>query len=185
MLPAIAAAVLPVVFGFHLGEPVSLPECDRVTDRHPPAHGAKSPYSIITDFPCQMMPAPGEWFGRILFPGNKVPELAGSYMMVTAIDNGRLEAIYTSTMRYDLADTILARLTQKFGRPTESGTERVMVRAISIASPWARWARPGYTVEYHAIGGRLEHGALAIETDRARAAAQARLAAGNAGRIPL
>lgn len=184
MGPIIAAA-LPLVFGVQLGEPVSLPECARVADRHPSAHGLPPPYVTTTSFPCQMVPLPGQSSGAILFPSDKAPELAGGYMMVTTIADGRLEGLYVSMMGYKLADAILAQLTEKFGAPTQSGTESVTIFTMSIAAPWALWSKPGYSVEYHAIGGRLDRGALAIETDRARAALAARRAAVNRGRTPL
>jgi hypothetical protein len=182
---AAAAPALPVVFGMQLGAPIDLPECARAPEKYP-TPGQPSPYRTDQVRTCEMLPPPlTPTKGGVWFDPAKIPEIVAGNIVGVTIEDGRLEAITAMTLGDSNAPAIVDKLTAKFGAPTNTSTETVIVSRVPLTGQRIVWVRPGFVVEYDTASTELNRGHLTIETARAHQERVAREARRDAERTPL
>lgn len=160
-----ASDPLPVVFGIQLGAPVTLPECKRMALKYPHADGSPAPYETVQSATCQHMPSnDAPETGAVVFTQEQMPSIVYEKLMMTMIIDGRVQGLYAATLGVRNSDVVVSQLTSKFGTPSSSGDEKVVLDGISVPGKIFEWDRPGYTVVYRTVLYSVDYGDLIIET---------------------
>jgi hypothetical protein len=180
LLSLAQAEPLPTVFGFQLGAPIVLPECER---------GTSGRYSMDQSQTCERKPGESPKrpnSGFIDFLPSKMPTIVGFNWVTTTVIDGKLEALSAQTLKYTVAEGVIDELTRKFGTPTSRENETVDVDSVPFPSIHVTWDRPGYSVDYHSVNDRnIKYGILRVETNKARALREQQDAAQTENRTPL
>lgn len=173
------APALPTVFGQPLGAPVSYPECHYTFATFDPS------IHLYEAGPADVCFKNIVGNIEVVFPISRIPAMLSIDVAFLQIIDGRVEGISTATTGDNFARSVIAQLSEKFGKPTTVHPDRVVLHAIPLTETTAIWDRGAYVVEYNSISGDLEHGVLNVRTTKAIAADRAKDAARAAQKVAL
>jgi hypothetical protein len=153
------------VFGIPLGQDLSLPECAK----------ASYGYRIGTNQTCverlferekQTGPILTETV-RIRFPIAESPAIVSGGVLIGRVIDGKLEGIGFNTMGTQNADTVLARLREKYGEPKVFQPRVVKNRlGASFDAFDAAWSGQNIEVRFQSVSGSLDSGLVNIDTKK-------------------
>lgn len=159
------------VFGFRLGEKLSLPEC---------AHLKKSTLYLGNDSsPCferLLLPSDkAKWSApvadetvQIRFPFGRQPSLISGLEIVGQVIAGNLEGLGFNTSGLSAQDRTLAALKDKYGEPAKLLTEtKVNALGARFDSMVATWGFENLTVVFQGTTDRIDSGLVNIDTGKA------------------
>jgi hypothetical protein len=163
------------VFGIHLGEKLSIPECKRA--KYPVGN---SPYDLVNtsavrcfwrDDAGTVKPnAPVVTAGvTILFPTKDQPEIIVPIDHIGGqVVDDNLEYVTIPTCGLDCQDAALAMLKEKYGEPSSLTEENKENRFGAVfTSHFAEWSQfTNLTVVFHGTRGRTDEGIIYIMTDK-------------------
>lgn len=170
------------VFGMHLGEKLSLPECKRL--KQPPSQ----PLSGYEDYPVgypsmhcfersdaatTKPDAPlGTTTVSVFFPVGEEPQIGGFGVLFISgwVIEGNLETVDIRTFGVDCQDGALAQLKEKYGEPSSLREENKQNRMGAVFTAHvADWQFTNLTVSFHGIDEELNEGHILIMTNKGRA----------------
>jgi len=156
------------VFGLHLGEKLSLPEC---------THLKKSTLYLENDGVVCFERSIAAWekskwsspvFDEtvmILFPFGRKPALASKYKIVGQVVEGNLESIGFNTSGITAQEQTLEGLTAKYGDPTKTVNEtKQNAFGARFDSHVAVWEFDNLTVIFQGTTDRIDSGLVNIDT---------------------
>lgn len=159
------------VFGFVLGKPLSLPECQfkmvgtaKLYEPIPPQTCAQDPIKIDTY---------GQPVRRIIFAQAEAPDIVKNWQMIALEAGGNLVGLEFFTAGAVSQDLVFQTLARQYGKPTRKTTSAVgnnygaSAQAISAA-----WASRQLNVTFDGIQDRLDRGRVVINTPEAAALRQ-------------
>lgn len=158
------------VFGFHLGEKVSIPECARhyAGENYFYAHNdlvtcfersANDPRSVMINEKIS-----------IRFPVDKQPAIVSGSAILAWISEGTLESVCFDTRGLSDQDQILSELKEKYGRPS-STTEIKKQNSFgaTFLSHNVVWKFANLTVVFQGTTDRIDSGLVNIDTKKGAA----------------
>lgn len=154
-----------IVFGIPLGQDFLLPECAK----------ASYGYSIGTNQACfERLFAREKQTGpivtdtvRIRFPIAESPAIVKGGELIGRVIDGKLEGVGFNTMGIQNADTVLARLKEKYGEPKELLPQVVKNRlGASFDAFDAAWSGQNIEVLFQSVSGSLDSGLVNIDTKK-------------------
>ena len=148
-------------FGFEIGKPLYLPECE-----FNPVLKYSGPQKKICMEPRGLTSS----FVSVHFPSNERPSLLSTDAVSVKLFIGNLEALGFGTKGFESKETVLQTLEQKYGKPTRLIETKVQNRlGAKFDSFLATWEFADLYVEYEPIYmGSMTEGFIRIETPRAK-----------------
>jgi hypothetical protein len=160
------------VFGNHLGEKFSVPECARLK------LGKSYVYKESDTVPCfervlirgelprEINPVLNDTV-MILFPLNQSPKIISGRKITALVIDSNLEGVGFSTLGLQTQDQTLEALRDKYGDPT-SITELKKQNAFgaSFDSHFAVWTFTNITVVFHGTTDRVDSGLVTADTKK-------------------
>lgn len=157
--PVIADAADMSVFGFTLGEPVSLSKCPL------PNYGENTCVWIREAFP------PNEERIFITFALMEKPGISAESTIIGTLVNGNLEAVSFDTGGIDAAERVLVDLTKKYGKPSELRRPIMQNRmGARFRSVNAVWRLAQLQVIFYGAMNDIDSGKVYIQTPKGAAA---------------
>jgi hypothetical protein len=166
-----AVAADQTVFGIQLGEPLSLPECERTG----------SGYSLLVKAVCfeslSAIPSSEEMRTiRIRFPLNDSPNLVSGGVLLAQVIGGRLEGVGFNTAGLRNQEAALTALKQKYGEPRALVPKTVKNRlGASFETFDALWETPEIQVTFQSVASSLDSGLVNIDTRKGKEVRDRRL----------
>ena len=167
LLSLAQAQPLPTVFGIQLGAPVSLRECKikklsfELPPGSPPNYDLDQP-EVCAEQPMQLRDSPFQK-AIVHFPPDQAPEIIVADMVGLYLWEGKVVAIEAETPNPDLAPSVIATLTTKFGKPSSTRYDNQYIDGNAVPSQHVVWQLPGATVDYWAISTwGIDSGALLV-----------------------
>jgi hypothetical protein len=167
------------VFGMHLGEKLSLPECKRMkkpiiqydeyyADGDPQMQCFKRDDAATTKPDAPL----GTTAVSVYFPVSEEPQIGGfgaSFVSGWVIE-GNLETVDIETIGVHCQDGALAQLKEKYGEPSSLREENQQNRMGAVFTAHvANWQFTNLTVSFHGIEEELDEGHILIMTNKGRA----------------
>lgn len=166
LVTASACAADLTVFGFELGKPLNLPECQFKLS------GTTKLYEPIPAQTCTQDPVKIDTYGqpvrRIVFSKAEAPDIVKNWQMIALEAGGNLIGLEFFTAGAVSQDLVYQTLAQQYGKPTRKNTSAVgnnfgaSAQAISAA-----WASRQLNVTFDGILDRLDRGRVVIDTSEA------------------
>lgn len=154
------------VFGFALGEPLNLPECERTSVG----------YSFVTTVTCFRSPSfydSKDEFRTftILFPSNESPSIVSGGGVLGLVMDRRLEGIGFSTEGVSNQDAVLSALKKKYGEPRVFAPKIVKNRlGASFEAFDAIWETQDLHITFESISSAIDSGVVRIDTRKGKEA---------------
>jgi hypothetical protein len=147
---AVCAADLSV-YGFTLGEPISIPECERGLDP-----------KYVRDACARVFSATA---GSILLATSDKPKYWKHVGMEYRLIDGNLALLTVTTTGSPSQRTVYRSLVEKYGKPTRSTVEeKSNAMGAKYESIIATWELPDVTVQFYGLLGRVDTGLLMVGT---------------------
>jgi len=181
VLLALTASIAPAqskqadatVFGFRLGERLSIPECARLTKKSIIyAENDNSPCfeRILSPLEKLHPPLSANETITIFFPIGQDPSMISGRTILGQLVEGNLESIGFSTRGIENQDEILASLVAKYG---DAGTlteeEKQNAFGATFDSHLAIWSFSNLSVIFQGTTDRVDAGAVNIDTPKGAA----------------
>ena len=154
------------VFGFKLGQPLAIPECEKVSGH---TFGAETD-PCFEKYPYERYTEGGPNIIYLHFPNGQIPKMIHGTHIECMLIEGKLEAIKFSTSGLKDIERVLAALTAKYGKPLS--IERPVVQNAMGAQYEdldAQWDLPNLFVRFRGLSESITSGWVIIRTDKGRA----------------
>lgn len=159
------------VFGFELGKPLNLPECQfkmistaKLYDQTPAKTCTENPTKIDTY---------AQPVRRIIFSRAEAPEIVKNWQMIALEAGGNLIGLEFFTIGSATQNLVYQTLVQQYGQPTSKDLRAVGNSfGASAQAVSASWVTQQITVTFDGILDRLDRGRVLIDTPEATALRQ-------------
>jgi hypothetical protein len=168
-----ASAADMTAFGLKLGEPFTIPECERMSYGYSLSTKAlcyqKSEYPFKKRDKKTPPPPLVTDFVSLMFPVREIPDVVAGLDVQALVIDGRLESVAFSTLGITNQERILGKLKEKYGEPTLLQPEKVQNRmGAQYETFTATWKFPNLNITFEGVQSTLDNGVVRIDTDKGR-----------------
>ncbi len=166
MLPTMVFAADHTVFGFELGKPLTLPECEFKTVAN------TKMYDVTPRNTCfeaaHTMNGYGVPVRRIVFSQQDVPKIVKNWNLIALEAHGVLIGIRFATYGAASQELTLDQLTQKYGKPSAVSQHAVQTAlGAAFNAVLAKWDFPDLSVTFDGITHSIDFGEVRIDLPEA------------------
>lgn len=157
--PAGAADPSKTMFGVELESRFGFPACARNEDTMTRRHCYAEALTAKTSWGAEQY--------HVFYPRLTIAPYARGEMVIEVV-NGIIEGIYINTWGIEGQGTALAALTEKYGPPVRSRTEKIKAHRSRYPSRFAEWELADFSVKLEGTTSTIDWGRISLVTHRYR-----------------